>query len=116
MKFLIGYQNRADRSLIDAVRKHRGRISEVYFPWWDFTSGRGRVKASGGRGNRQSAVSCNGANMSGNPFTPTDALACCIHLEERGVLSKKFTTPFRKRPEWKLPIPKCDRPPVAIKP
>jgi len=30
--------------------------------------------------------------------------ACYIHLEERGVLSKKFTTPFRKRPEWKLPM------------
>lgn len=30
--------------------------------------------------------------------------ACYIHLEEKGVLSRKFKTPFRKRPEWKLPI------------
>ena len=30
--------------------------------------------------------------------------ACYIHLEEKGVLSKKFLTPFRKRPEWKLSI------------
>lgn len=27
-------------------------------------------------------------------------MACYIHLEERGVLSKKFKTPYRKRPEW----------------
>ncbi len=30
--------------------------------------------------------------------------ACAIHLEEKGVLTKKFNTPFRKRPEWKLPV------------
>lgn len=30
--------------------------------------------------------------------------ACYIHLEEKGSLLKKFKTPFRKRPEWKLPI------------
>ena len=30
--------------------------------------------------------------------------ACYVHLEEKGVLKRKFRTPFRKRPEWKLPI------------
>ncbi len=30
--------------------------------------------------------------------------ACYIHLESKGVLKKSFKTPFRKRPEWKLPI------------
>ncbi len=29
-------------------------------------------------------------------------IACYIHLEEKGVLGKKFKTPFRKREEWKL--------------
>lgn len=31
-------------------------------------------------------------------------VACYIHLEEKGVLNKKFKTPFRKREEWKLDI------------
>ena len=30
--------------------------------------------------------------------------ACYVHLEEKGILNKKFLTPFRKRPEWKLAI------------
>ncbi len=30
--------------------------------------------------------------------------ACYIHLEEKGVLSKKFNSPFRKRPEWRLSV------------
>ena len=30
--------------------------------------------------------------------------ACYIHLEEKGVLRKKFNAPFRLRPEWSLPI------------
>ena len=30
--------------------------------------------------------------------------ACYIHLEEKGVLSKKFKTPFRKREEWFLDV------------
>lgn len=30
--------------------------------------------------------------------------ACYIHLEKKGVLSKKFETPFRKRPEWFIPF------------
>lgn len=29
-------------------------------------------------------------------------VACYIHLEEKGVLKKKFKTPFRKRGEWKF--------------
>ncbi|MDR0931651.1 MAG: 4Fe-4S binding protein [Victivallales bacterium] len=30
--------------------------------------------------------------------------ACYIHLEEKGVLTRKFATPFRKRLEWRLTI------------
>ncbi|MBO5199706.1 MAG: 4Fe-4S binding protein [Clostridia bacterium] len=30
--------------------------------------------------------------------------ACYIHLEEKGVLTKKFKTPFRTRDEWKFSI------------
>ena len=30
--------------------------------------------------------------------------ACYVHLEEKGVLKRKFHTPFRKRPMWKLPV------------
>ncbi len=29
---------------------------------------------------------------------------CYMHLEEKGVLTKKFKTPFRKRPEWEFPL------------
>ena len=29
-------------------------------------------------------------------------VACYIHLEEKGLLTKKFKTPFRKREEWKF--------------
>ena len=31
-------------------------------------------------------------------------MACYIHLEEKGVLTKKFKTPFRKREEWKFSV------------
>ena len=31
-------------------------------------------------------------------------VACYIHLEEKGILSKKFKSPFRKREEWKFDI------------
>ncbi len=31
-------------------------------------------------------------------------VACYIHLEEKGMLSKKFKTPFRKREEWNFSI------------
>lgn len=31
-------------------------------------------------------------------------MACYIHLEEKGVLTKKFKTPFRKREEWRFDI------------
>ena len=31
-------------------------------------------------------------------------VACYIHLEEKGVLTKKFKTPFRKREEWHFSI------------
>jgi len=31
-------------------------------------------------------------------------MACYVHLEEKGVLTRKFKTPFRKREEWKFPL------------
>jgi len=31
-------------------------------------------------------------------------VACYIHLEEKGVLSRKFKTPFRKREEWRFKL------------
>ena len=31
-------------------------------------------------------------------------MACYIHLEEKGMLTKKFKTPFRKRNEWRFDI------------
>ncbi len=31
-------------------------------------------------------------------------VACYIHLEEKGLLSKKFKTPFRKRSEWSFSV------------
>ncbi len=31
-------------------------------------------------------------------------VACYVHLEEKGALTKKFKTPFRKREEWKFDI------------
>ncbi len=30
---------------------------------------------------------------------------CFIHLEERGVLKKKFRTPFRQDPPWRIERP-----------
>lgn len=31
-------------------------------------------------------------------------VACYVHLEEKGVLTKKYKTPFRKRPGWKFSV------------
>ena len=31
-------------------------------------------------------------------------MACYIHLEEKGVLKKKFNTPFRKREDWRFDL------------
>ena len=31
-------------------------------------------------------------------------IACYVHLEEKGVLTKKFKTPFRKRDEWQFSL------------
>ena len=31
-------------------------------------------------------------------------IACYVHLEEKGVLTKKFKTPFRKREEWSFDV------------
>ena len=39
MKFQIGYQD--NRAFIAFLHKHRERFPEVYFPWGDFTTGRG---------------------------------------------------------------------------
>ena len=47
-----------------------------------------------------------GVNHSYNPSICGRAcdIACYIHLEEKGILTKKFKTPFRKRKEWKFNI------------
>lgn len=47
-----------------------------------------------------------GVNHSYNPSICGRAcdIACYIHLEEKGVLTKSFKTPFRKREEWKFNI------------
>lgn len=37
-------------------------------------------------------------------------VACYIHLEEKGVLTKKYKTPFRKREEWKFDISDFEEP------
>ena len=31
-------------------------------------------------------------------------MACYIHLEEKGMLTKSFNEKYRRRPEWKLSI------------
>ena len=36
-------------------------------------------------------------------------VACYIHLEEKGLLSKKFKTPFRKRSMWRFPISEFEK-------
>jgi hypothetical protein len=40
-------------------------------------------------------------------------VACYCHLEEKGVLTKKFRKPFRYRPEWKFPLSDFDQPKAA---
>ena len=37
-------------------------------------------------------------------------VACYIHLEEKGVLTKKYKTPFRKREEWRFSISDFEKP------
>ena len=41
MKFQVGYQD--NRSLAEYLLKHNEKVSEVYFPWGDFTTGRGVI-------------------------------------------------------------------------
>ena len=36
-------------------------------------------------------------------------VACYIHLEEKGLLSKKFKTPFRKRSKWSFPLSEFEK-------
>ncbi len=31
-------------------------------------------------------------------------MACYSHLEEKGLLSRKYRTPFRKREDWEFPL------------
>jgi epoxyqueuosine reductase QueG len=40
-------------------------------------------------------------------------VACYCHLEERGVLKRKFKKPFRTRPEWKFELEDFAAPPAA---
>ena len=46
MRFMIGYQMLPDDALLDLVLERREAVSEVYFAWPGFASGRG----SSGRG------------------------------------------------------------------
>lgn len=41
MKFQIGYQG--NPAFIEYLIKHSGQVSEMYFPWGDFTTGRGII-------------------------------------------------------------------------
>jgi len=41
MKFQVGYQD--NRALTGYLLKHADQVSEVYFPWGDFTTGRGVI-------------------------------------------------------------------------
>ena len=41
MKFQVGYQD--NRALTEYLLGHRDRVSEVYFPWGDLTTGRGII-------------------------------------------------------------------------
>ena len=41
MKFQVGYQD--NRAFIEYILKHREKVSEIYFPWGDFTTGRGVI-------------------------------------------------------------------------
>ncbi len=41
MRFQVGYQD--NRRLVEFLLTHREKVSEVYFPWGDFTTGRGVI-------------------------------------------------------------------------
>ena len=43
MKWQIGYQ--ANRALVSYLIQHKNFVSEIYFPWGDFTTGRGVISA-----------------------------------------------------------------------
>ena len=49
MKFQVGYQD--NRAFIEYLLKHRGNVSEVYFPWGDFPTGRGIISPESARRN-----------------------------------------------------------------
>ena len=44
MKFQVGYQH--NRNYLDYLLNHREMVSELYFPWKEFTTGRGIVDGS----------------------------------------------------------------------
>ena len=41
MQYQVGYQD--NRKLVDYLLRHGDKVSEVYFPWGDFTTGRGII-------------------------------------------------------------------------
>lgn len=43
-KLIVGYQS--DQGLMEAIFRNRRRVSEIYFPWGDFASGRGVVRGN----------------------------------------------------------------------
>ncbi len=56
MKFMVGFQPRPDRMLTETILRHRERISEVYFPWGEFNTGRGRLAGNGVRRQLETAL------------------------------------------------------------
>ncbi len=47
MKFQVGYQD--NRRLVEYLLRHADKVSEVYFPWGDFTTGRGVISDDSSR-------------------------------------------------------------------
>ena len=99
MKFSVGYTTGASDQFLQEIARLKKDIKEVYFSWGTMPSGR----------NAQTTVAT---------LTPWEAQAkhfyrtsicgracdraCYIHLEEKGLLTKKFNHPFREKPDWEL--------------
>ena len=43
MKWQIGYQS--NKALVSYLMQHKESVSEIYFPWMGFTTGRGVISA-----------------------------------------------------------------------
>ena len=56
MKFQVGYQD--NRPLVEYLLRHSGKVAEVYFPWGDFTTGRGVIPEETAHGNLPDDLRC----------------------------------------------------------